>query len=128
MRTVRRVRFTLLTVFGAGVVALLGGMFIYLAVHAWQVGELRMRFGRVIHLSTNPVEFVFMTMLAGVIGLALLGYAPLVLFKAIASSDEQSRFASANPYFYGKVRPSLFWSLLVLLAFVAFALLKNHSA
>lgn len=124
MHLLERIRFVLLTLLGAAVSAATGCMLVYLATHAWQVGQISMK-GGPITPSTHPFTFVLMTGMAGVVGVLLIVASPLALLKIRAPASEQSEFGAINPKLYGKTRPALFWTLIVLLALVGYVLLTK---
>lgn len=127
MHGLQRIRFVLHTLLGAAVSAATGCMLIYLATHAWQVGQISMKGGPVTP-STHPITFVLMTGMAGVVGVLLIVASPLVLLKIRASASEQSEFAAINPKLYGKTRPALFWAFIALLALIGYALVRHARA
>ena len=97
-------------------------MLIYLARHAWQVGQLSTK-GGPITPSSDPITFTLLTGMAGVAGIVLIGVSPLLLLKILAPDSEQSRFAAEHPGLYRKTRPALLWTLIALLAVIGYAFL-----
>jgi hypothetical protein len=127
MHKLQRIRFILLTLLGAAVSAATGSMLVYLAMHAWQIGQISMRGGPVTP-STHPITFVLMTGMAGVVGILLIVASPLVVLKNRAPASEQSEFAAINPKLYGKTRPTLIWAFIALLALIGYALVRPARA
>jgi hypothetical protein len=124
VQKIQKFRSILLVLFVAIGVALAGVMFIYLTVHAWQAGEFHSR-GRIIRLSSNPIEFIFAMVLGGAFGVALLGSSPLIMLNAFKSDAAKNKFIADNSKIHGGVRPSIIWLLIALLVLVGYVLLLS---
>lgn len=124
MQKIQNSRSILLVLFVVIGVALAGGMFIYLTMHAWQAGEFHSR-GRIIRLSSNPIEFILVMALGGAFGVALLGSSPLIMLNALKPDAAKNKFIADNSKIYGGVRSSIIWLLIALLVLVGCSLISS---
>jgi hypothetical protein len=124
MRTIEQIRFSVITLFLAGLCALIGGVLIYDAVEAWYVGSFHTRRG-VVQSATFPFRFAFTVISGAVSGVILIVCSVMLGRRSFATPEEQARTASSNQRIYGKVRarPFFLGAFLALLAFVVIVVL-----
>lgn len=107
-------RFKVLTAVGTLVSAVLGVVLIYVALAAWQAGEISFR-GSLIRAANSPVQFYLLTVSGAALGLGLALSSPFQLSKLWATARERSEISNLHPKLYGKTRASLVVLLVVLL-------------
>ena len=111
-------RFIAMTIFGAIAMAISGLALLYLSYHAWRTGEFHLR-RSVLDVSDSPVQFYFVTGMGAVFGALLLLAVPSWLRATFSSPSEREKIESNHPKLYGKTRPGLFITLLILVGLVA---------
>ncbi len=99
-------RYKLITLLGAFCSIASGIALDYLAVNAWRVGEFRVK-RLLLKATESPLQFYFITVLGGLVGIALV-VGGFYLFKKIdASRVEREQIARDHPRLYGATRPSI---------------------
>jgi len=119
-------RFVALTLVAFVVTAAAGAMLVYVAYRVVLDGEFSSRrFGVSLRVETDPVAFYVIVLFELVVGLTFFVGSPLLLTFLLRSPSQRRSIESLLPNTYGRVRPSLWFLLLVVGAPFAYLVVKG---
>lgn len=108
------------TIFAAITMVISGLALLYVTYQVGRSGELHAR-GYILSASDSPLQFYVVTCTAALFGALLLLLVPKFLSSVVSPTADRAKLEAANPKIYGKTRPGLVITLLILFGMMGFA-------
>lgn len=117
-------RFVAKTIFAAIAMVIAGLTLLYATYHVWRSGELHAR-GYILNASDSPLQFYVVTCAGAICGALLLLSVPNFISAVFSPRSEQAKLEADNPKLYGKTRPGLVITFLILAGMLGFAFITR---